>query len=521
MTTTQHPALPRAQLESMRSLLTECHDYLKPVHDQFMRAEKHEEEIHRVGSDLFKRISCALGGQVEPECSCPSGDGSLRYPCPAHGRPAQDERETGMYAVRYLSHWDGEGDEVYVLAWKHEGEMVTHEGGVKISDLLEYQGDKVLNVWPLDTTRPPQTERHQDNAAVDRFADAMKAKLAASRAKGRGGWDDPNVCTVEFLAKLLVEHLGKGNAGTFEDVANFAMMLHQRGADPKVLADTLSVRPAQTEQQSVAVVPEEWKAGFKLHEIHKALDCGLPAPSYWAETCDGEPHVHTKLWSGLPGCGSFHSSRFWPLYGVSMLAFPIAQTAPSVCMGCVDLSSHVRELQHKMDYYKAQTAPQPEQSGLVEMIDAAMIEMRNIDPPLRRSDCERLIRAALSAVTAEIDVLRKQIKILQSAENSWQSGYDKGRHDGTRHRQSEVDQLRAGVDRLRAFANEIVSGAFEGGSIDGGDIQNMGVKHGLLRIEQRENECDEVCACREYGFPTECYRKTELLRAVMTAKETL
>lgn len=45
----------------------------------------------------------------------------------------------------------------------------------------------------------------------------------------------------------------------------------------------------------------------------------------------------------------------------------------------------------------AQTAPQPEQSGLVEMIDAAMIEMRNIAPPLRRSDCERLIRAALSA----------------------------------------------------------------------------------------------------------------------------
>lgn len=89
-------------------------------------------------------------------------------------------------------------------------------------------------------------------------------------------------------------------------------------------------RPAQTEQQSVAVVPEEWKAGFKLHEIHKALDCGLPAPSYWAETCDGEPHVHTKLWSGLPGCGSFHSSRFWPLYGVSMLAFPIAQTAPQL-----------------------------------------------------------------------------------------------------------------------------------------------------------------------------------------------
>lgn len=90
--------------------------------------------------------------------------------------------------------------------------------------------------------------QHPDDAAVDRFAAAMKAKLAKSRAKGRGGWDDPNVCSVEFLAQLLVEHLGKGNTGTFEDVANFAMMLHQRGADPKVLAEA-----APQPQQSALV----------------------------------------------------------------------------------------------------------------------------------------------------------------------------------------------------------------------------------------------------------------------------
>ena len=78
---------------------------------------------------------------------------------------------------------------------------------------------------------------------------------------------------------------------------------------------------AAYQRQSGVVMPDGWKAGFKLHEIHRALDCGLPTPSYWAETCDGEPHVHTKLWLGLPpGCGSFHSSRFWPLYGVSMIA---------------------------------------------------------------------------------------------------------------------------------------------------------------------------------------------------------
>lgn len=76
---------------------------------------------------------------------------------------------------------------------------------------------------------------HPDNQAVDRFAYAMKAKLAKGRAKGRGGWEDPAQVSDIALAEHLVEHLSKGNAGTFEDVANFAMMLHQRGADPMTL----------------------------------------------------------------------------------------------------------------------------------------------------------------------------------------------------------------------------------------------------------------------------------------------
>lgn len=81
----------------------------------------------------------------------------------------------------------------------------------------------------------PVPELHPDDAAVDRFAAAMKVKLAAARAKGRSGWDDPDQCSVETLADLLLGHVGKGNSGTFEDIANFAMMLHQRGADPAIL----------------------------------------------------------------------------------------------------------------------------------------------------------------------------------------------------------------------------------------------------------------------------------------------
>lgn len=72
----------------------------------------------------------------------------------------------------------------------------------------------------------PPKRRHPDDEAVDQFAKAMKAKMAASRAKGRGGWDDLDACGSEDLCRMLVEHVAKGDP---VDVANFAMMLHARG----------------------------------------------------------------------------------------------------------------------------------------------------------------------------------------------------------------------------------------------------------------------------------------------------
>lgn len=84
---------------------------------------------------------------------------------------------------------------------------------------------------------PRMTEAQFDDISVDRFADAMKAKLSKSRDKGRGGWHDTDLCSDEFLADLLIGHLEKRNQGTFEDIANFAMMLFARSADPGVLAD--------------------------------------------------------------------------------------------------------------------------------------------------------------------------------------------------------------------------------------------------------------------------------------------
>ena len=82
---------------------------------------------------------------------------------------------------------------------------------------------------------------HPDDLAVDIFTAAMKQKMAASRMKGRGGWDDPEQCDVAELCIMLVEHVEKGDP---VDIANFAMMLYHRGVRPYELTTALAAYTA-------------------------------------------------------------------------------------------------------------------------------------------------------------------------------------------------------------------------------------------------------------------------------------
>ena len=86
--------------------------------------------------------------------------------------------------------------------------------------------------WTADQLRQilaaPQwsgVEPHPDDVAVDRFAALMKAKLAASRAKGRGGWDE-DADLQQILSDQLREHVDKGDP---VDVANYCLFLSARG----------------------------------------------------------------------------------------------------------------------------------------------------------------------------------------------------------------------------------------------------------------------------------------------------
>lgn len=69
-------------------------------------------------------------------------------------------------------------------------------------------------------------DEHPDDIAVNKFAAAMKEKMAKKRAQGYGGWNDNDECSVERLNYLLRTHVEKGDP---IDVGNFCMMLFNRG----------------------------------------------------------------------------------------------------------------------------------------------------------------------------------------------------------------------------------------------------------------------------------------------------
>lgn len=96
-----------------------------------------------------------------------------------------------------------------------DGQLPHHRIGVgtiryTLSDVLAYTA----------------VNQHPDDDAVDRFAQAMHEKMAAARAKGKEGWDDPERCSLQHLHALFDDAAGNLE---YVDAANYAMMLWARG----------------------------------------------------------------------------------------------------------------------------------------------------------------------------------------------------------------------------------------------------------------------------------------------------
>lgn len=75
----------------------------------------------------------------------------------------------------------------------------------------------------------------------------------------------------------------------------------------------------------------------------------------------------------------------------------------------------------------------------------------------------------------------------------------------------------SGEAKLRAFAQDVMGDWPHECGLDGFELQDLAVKHGLLVPVEMTAPCGEGCQCAEYYESDElvegvtCYRKTELL----------
>lgn len=100
---------------------------------------------------------------------------------------------------------------------------------------------------------------HTDDVAVDVFASAMKQKLAAARAQGRGGWEQ---CDPAALSQMLRAHVEKGDP---RDVANFCCFLW-------VLGHPITGAPAGAVQRAHE---NGYVEGLAAHHDHDVRDAAL------------------------------------------------------------------------------------------------------------------------------------------------------------------------------------------------------------------------------------------------------
>ncbi len=118
----------------------------------------------------------------------------------------------------------------------------------------------------------------------------MKSKLKHAReVKGKSGWETSE-CEDDFLAFELIDHLTKASKGTFEDIANYAMMLHQRGTSPHTLVATFHTYlangefpPEVSEERAIEILKTK---GYEIYE-------GLP--DFTTMNVESLRHWHTKM----------------------------------------------------------------------------------------------------------------------------------------------------------------------------------------------------------------------------------
>ena len=66
------------------------------------------------------------------------------------------------------------------------------------------------------------------------------------------------------------------------------------------------------------------------------------------------------------------------------------------------------------------------------------------------------------------------------------------------------------------FCDEALKVSFDGCDLDGGSVQEMAEKYGLVERVTMTERCGDTCICSEMDdFPLDCYRYTDAFKAAV------
>ncbi|MBE5529217.1 hypothetical protein A9J41_14790 [Laribacter hongkongensis] len=172
----------------------------------------------------------------------------------------------GLYAVLFRDNWDGESDVYHMLAELIDsGKWVDHRSG---RELLEYEGDAILKVWPLNDDKATQVPTRD---MLMRVAESVRAACFDACNENGGDWAAIHSLDIaEVINDSLSEIIGELGA---TDAAGQSQQVEPVAGQCKFSCESKWLPCSVDHHYHVLSCPDEWP-GYETRLLYTA-----PQPS--------------------------------------------------------------------------------------------------------------------------------------------------------------------------------------------------------------------------------------------------
>lgn len=529
------------------------------------------------------------------ECTCPSGDGSLRHPCPAHPAVEQaggDERaaferaftmQEGVYFdkkrgeyrsmnLRAIEASDAQDLNLRLQGWQARAALAQPspaQADEKPGDSILCYGCFAKGVGPdhFDeagkclAVQAEQAEAERPEMSSERAAYFMRRFKSEEKLLG------PNEqAAVDYVLSLIAQHeriVGdlqrqKHEADTalawatrhyqtveqerdaalaeVERLRQFERIcegLPQDAIDGGWTVQGIHAHSKQLEEQLKVALARVAELESKLAELEKQ------EPVAWMDPRSPEMHatISNEVKQHNMRIGNAPASAVNG-YSIPLYAAPVAQAQHSVPEGWKPVP--IEPLLNMMSDKDHDTRIMAERQLLSILAAEAQALREEVaqqkfltkvenDALKMMTDKANELKSEVEQLEEELESLRTRVLVLPDASTVYAALDARERLFTSPENiqvaleaQSRINGKTVSEGLLRgmaAFSQEIISGALEGGSFDGADIQDSAERHGLIAKQVMNEPCrgpEEYCACAwSTSFPTECYRITAELRALL------